>query len=603
VFSVSQPHFFNVYKFFGLFSRSTWLSFFVLINSAAFGQRDDVGSGRALSFDGVNDYVDYGNIFDDLTLPLTVSAWINLDGGVTDWTPIFVSQDNGPIYNGFTFIVKPTQLCVAYGDGRGELSPAYRRTLVSNIPDIAGKWVHVTGIIHSANFLELYVNGVSQPGTITGFSDQPMSSSPTDVAKTGLWLSNGLTFRYKGMIDEIRVWNRALTQDEIRSTMCMAPDANGLIGQWSFNETTGSTVIDDSPNHYHGTIHGSTRVFSGAAIGDVSLHNYAGSATTLTFGNKSLSVTPQGVSAGLQLYAVSSRPSQVGGLSLDCDVQPYFGFYPISFGTTYDLVMTGSSLLGREDNSDPLWTMKAYTTHGLSVMTESDTRVELVSPWMLSPDLGPDLIMCDGESRTLVSSRSNGGSWLWNTGATADAITVSNGGIFWLQETGVCGVTRDTVLVAVMTPPAAVDFGTDQICSFVPVELKPTFTTGDGSMEWMNGSESDSLLAATSGTYWVKRSNACGFTSDTVRVVIGGKTVQPPNVITPNGDERNDTFKVELEGKVGLNVFNRWGNEVFNETDYKNDWDGGELSPGVYYYYLTNGCLSTPVSGTLSIVR
>jgi hypothetical protein len=61
--------------------------------------------------------------------------------------------------------------------------------------------------------------------------------------------------------------------------------------------------------------------------------------------------------------------------------------------------------------------------------------------------------------------------------------------------------------------------------------------------------------------------------------------------------------KSRWKERWALNVFNRWGNEVFNETDYKNDWDGGELSPGVYYYYLTNGCLSTPVSGTLSIVR
>ena len=66
-----------------------------------------------------------------------------------------------------------------------------------------------------------------------------------------------------------------------------------------------------------------------------------------------------------------------------------------------------------------------------------------------------------------------------------------------------------------------------------------------------------------------------------------------PNVFTPNGDGQNDLFGpfpyrgVKL---VDLQVFNRWGDVVFEATDPDIDWDGthqesGEpLSDGVYYY-------------------
>ncbi len=59
-----------------------------------------------------------------------------------------------------------------------------------------------------------------------------------------------------------------------------------------------------------------------------------------------------------------------------------------------------------------------------------------------------------------------------------------------------------------------------------------------------------------------------------------------PNVITPNGDGINDNLVIangnDIPNKIV--VFNRWGKKVFEQTDYQNDWDGGDLSEGTYYY-------------------
>ena len=35
-----------------------------------------------------------------------------------------------------------------------------------------------------------------------------------------------------------------------------------------------------------------------------------------------------------------------------------------------------------------------------------------------------------------------------------------------------------------------------------------------------------------------------------------------------------------------LTIFNRWGRVVFHSKDYQNDWDGGGLSDGTYFYVL-----------------
>ncbi len=69
--------------------------------------------------------------------------------------------------------------------------------------------------------------------------------------------------------------------------------------------------------------------------------------------------------------------------------------------------------------------------------------------------------------------------------------------------------------------------------------------------------------------------------------------------VTPNGDNRNDYFTIDFASECGftydLMIFNRWGNKIYEATNYQNDWDGystnsatssNQLPSGTYFYIL-----------------
>lgn len=83
-----------------------------------------------------------------------------------------------------------------------------------------------------------------------------------------------------------------------------------------------------------------------------------------------------------------------------------------------------------------------------------------------------------------------------------------------------------------------------------------------------------------------------------------------PNVITPNGDGKNDVFWIdglELHPEHNLFIFNRWGNEVYRSKGiYKNDWNGNGLNEGTYYYLLKvkeKGGVVRSTTGWITLIK
>ncbi|GGF18232.1 hypothetical protein GCM10011339_02690 [Echinicola rosea] len=84
-----------------------------------------------------------------------------------------------------------------------------------------------------------------------------------------------------------------------------------------------------------------------------------------------------------------------------------------------------------------------------------------------------------------------------------------------------------------------------------------------------------------------------------------------PNVFSPNGDGINDTWEIEglteLYPDNEIIVVNRWGGEVFKTSNYNNDWDGGSLDEGTYYYRVIirdgDSGRETEFTGYVTILR
>lgn len=103
----------------------------------------------------------------------------------------------------------------------------------------------------------------------------------------------------------------------------------------------------------------------------------------------------------------------------------------------------------------------------------------------------------------------------------------------------------------------------------------------------LNADGSVDVRAGTSpGTYTLSyricelaQPNNCADASVQVTVVAAG--LRTPNFFSPNGDGINDYYQIEgIEGfdRMEFTVFNRWGNQVYRHTNYRNDWNGGNLN-------------------------
>jgi gliding motility-associated-like protein len=87
-----------------------------------------------------------------------------------------------------------------------------------------------------------------------------------------------------------------------------------------------------------------------------------------------------------------------------------------------------------------------------------------------------------------------------------------------------------------------------------------------------------------------------------------------PNAFSPNGDGKNDLFRVgtvrNMINVQEFRIFNRWGQELFYSTDISKGWDGTfkgvKQDPGVYHYMMrvayANGKTAF-IKGDVTLVR
>jgi hypothetical protein len=216
-----------------------------LVNGAAFGPGM---VGQAFSLDGVDDYVDVANSASLKPQQVTLEAWINPShtGGnktiVTKAGPVFSAQ------TGYTFRQRDlnNKFWFAVGtDGDEDFAE-------STTTFVAGQWYYLVGT-YDGTQLRLFVNGVLE--TSTPSSRIINSDSPLTIGR-----SSSANEYFEGLVDEVSVYNRALTADEIAAiynagsagkctvlgTIFVASiDPSYTVSGGSFN-ITGSVTIHDT---------------------------------------------------------------------------------------------------------------------------------------------------------------------------------------------------------------------------------------------------------------------------------------------------------------------------------------------------------------------
>jgi len=225
--------------------------------------------------------------------------------------------------------------------------------------------------------------------------------------------------------------------------------------------------------------------------------------------------------------------------------------------------------------------------------------------------------ICQGESITLTASGADTLTW---TGpglaqpVVGRSITVRPDTTTVYQVRGVreqceaiepveVRVTLPQVSAGVIDRPEGVPPHTTTFHSTTPGANGWLWTFGDGttstdsipSHTYQNAGTYDVLLAVTYG-------NGCQAEAQRIGTVTV-RLEQAPNIITPNGDGKNDVFKALVSSRaLHLEVFNRWGRKVFDKQDYRQDWGGDDLAAGTYYYHLTDAA-GQSWKGWIEIVR
>ncbi len=209
-----------------------------------------------------------------------------------------------------------------------------------------------------------------------------------------------------------------------------------------------------------------------------------------------------------------------------------------------------------------------------------------------------NLTFCAGDELILESRIINPSyEYEWNTGSTNEQITISEGGVYYLNITDECGVTTyDEKNVVIVNPPS-IGFGElalDELCIDETYTLN-LLTDSGNDIIWSSGESTDNILLSESTTLSVTVSNDCGIASAEITAefidCLEDCELIFPDIISPNGDGINDTFggfnncaPISYE----LQVYNRWGKLVFESDNIANAWDGrldGTTVPSDVYIF------------------
>ena len=149
-----------------------------------------------------------------------------------------------------------------------------------------------------------------------------------------------------------------------------------------------------------------------------------------------------------------------------------------------------------------------------------------------------------------------------------------------------------------------------QLMSFVSGGLNFNWSPTDGLSNSTIFNPEASPLQTTDYILEVTDFNGC-INQDTLNIeVINDFKLFVNNIVTPNGNGKNDTWvieNIESLSSATVYIYNRRGREIYSDNDYKNDWNGylddDELPDGTYYYLINFSDSDEVYRGSITLLR
>jgi len=176
--------------------------------------------------------------------------------------------------------------------------------------------------------------------------------------------------------------------------------------------------------------------------------------------------------------------------------------------------------LGVINNPNELGTACNYVDNQVVLLTGTQSQAGLPNFFEIKNcplpvvSLGKDTSLCLGQSIILKAGASDTNSW--STGSSDSILSVNEAGIYWVESTNSCGVTRDSIRITIKLKPQP-DLGKDTILcpnQFLILDA----TNPNASYLWQDNSTNPTFSVIQNGLYWVKVTNTCGSNTDSIRL-------------------------------------------------------------------------------------
>ncbi|SHL12754.1 gliding motility-associated C-terminal domain-containing protein [Chitinophaga jiangningensis] len=345
----------------------------------------------------------------------------------------------------------------------------------------------------------------------------------------------------------------------------------------------------------------------------------AGENTTVTGRITVEGITPAGciVPAVNNAYNVTVNAVPTGNISVPNGVNFCEGsFVPLiaTGGTRYQWYLNGNAIGGAtaglyQARTAGVYTVDIFTAAGCNTLKAGNVTVS----GTVKPTAAFNYnTSCQNEPITFINQSLVTGSgpvtyrWSDNAGHTSTAaspvFTYSQSGTYQVKlvvQTQTCRNLADSITqtITVEIPHPGIRLSTVNTVLNSPTQLLAR-NIGNTAYLWepatgLNSTTVQNPIATLTADqeYLIRMTTAAGcVTTDSMLVRIrGNDVIFVPNVISPNGDGKNDKWIIP-----GLNqypntevyIYNRWGNQVYQSKNYDNQWDGDGLNEGTYYYII-----------------